>query len=447
MRSTLFLLLLLLGRSLSPAEDGVDSAQARRLSLTQAVDLALEGTFDLRAADAERRAAEADFRKSLSILLPRLSASETFVATNDPLNVFGLKLKQSGVSASDFNPALLNAPDRFQNFATRVEVQQPLFNLDGMFGRHAASRAADAAGQKYVRTRAAIVLGAKASYYQLALARRTLLVLRESLLAAGAYRDQAKAFYEEGMIQRSDALMAEVRFLEIRRKVAEAENGVASAENALRLLLGLDDRRPIETSDTLTLLETDSVLVDLDRVNAERSDMRAIDAGIDALAGMGRMASAGFFPSLNGFASYEWNGRTIPATTGKNWMVGAVLRWNIFSGFDQIGDMQKYSAQRSGLEAEREKRRLSNAREIADALGELRTSRQLVELSDTMLTQTAEQLRVTADRYTAGFERTADLLMAQASYESARLSHAGSLFQHTMAVCTLEFLLERKVSR
>ena len=40
---------------------------------------------------------------------------------------------------ADFNPALLNDPDVFDNFTTRIQVEQPLLNFDAFVGRSAAS--------------------------------------------------------------------------------------------------------------------------------------------------------------------------------------------------------------------------------------------------------------------------------------------------------------------
>jgi hypothetical protein len=47
-------------------------------------------------------------------------------------------LNQATITASDFNPEILNNPDRTTNFATKIEVLQPIINVDGLYGRQAA---------------------------------------------------------------------------------------------------------------------------------------------------------------------------------------------------------------------------------------------------------------------------------------------------------------------
>jgi hypothetical protein len=55
---------------------------------------------------------QADYRQSNSLFLPSITASHTAIATNNPLMAFGSKLNQATITASDFNPEILNNPDR-----------------------------------------------------------------------------------------------------------------------------------------------------------------------------------------------------------------------------------------------------------------------------------------------------------------------------------------------
>jgi outer membrane protein TolC len=449
MKNILLLLFCMSGAAIGFGQEGPlpPAGSVKKLSLAEAVEIARTQNFDIRAASSEHDAAAADFRKSSSVFLPQLSVSETFVSTNDPLNVFGLKLKQESVTAADFNPPDLNHPPAFQNFTTKFEAAQPIFNLDGFFGRHAAGKAADAAEMKLHRTQYGIELQAKSAYFGFILARQSLDVITQSLAAGTSYREQARNIYEKGLIQRSDLLMAEVRVSELETKKVETENTIADAESALRQVLGFPDSIRIEPADTLTMVHFNNPGVNIDAVNRERSDMLAMQDGIDAFSGMKHMQMAKFFPSLNAFASYELNNPTLSGTSGRNWMVGAMLKWNILSGFDQLGEMQKAEAQRSSLETQYEKMKMINANEISSAVRSIDHTSKLVSLADATAEQAAEQLRIMADRYSSGLERTSDLLQAEASYSNARLGRLNALYRHAVSVFMLEFLLERKVTQ
>jgi outer membrane protein TolC len=424
----------------------VQDGTARNISLAEALTLAETGNYDLRVAGYQKDQVDADFRKSSSVFLPQINLYETSVSTDDPLMVFGFKLKEEMVTAADFNPATLNNPPSFQNFQTKIELQQPLINPDGFYGRHAAAKASDAAGAKWERTRRGTELGVKNSYFGLVVALRSLEVVSSALAAATAYRDQAKDFHDRGMISRSDYLMADVRVLELEMKKVETENAIRDSGDDLRTMLGLADSVNLVPTDTLSLLAVGDLGFDKGEVFSTRSDLVAMRHAVDAAAAGLSMQRAGWLPSLNAFASYELNDDTFAGAQGRSWMVGAVAKWTILQGYDRIGGIEKAAAQRSALETEYEKMQSNASHDLSSARGNLESARRRAGLAAKAVEQAAESFRVLSDRYESGLERTSDLLQAEASLLNARLTHLQAVYQHNASVYMMEFLLERKVS-
>ena len=111
-----------------------------------------ERNLALKISEKEFNQAKADFNQTNSIFLPNITASHTGISTTNPLMAFGSKLNQAILTQNDFNPTLLNNPKQTQNFATILEVQQPLINLDGLYQRKAARSRMDAILLKTERT-------------------------------------------------------------------------------------------------------------------------------------------------------------------------------------------------------------------------------------------------------------------------------------------------------
>ena len=88
--------------------------------------------------------AKADAKSANALFLTNINISLTGMSTNSPLMAFGTKLNQKSVTMTDFNPELLNNPESIQNLNTRIDVIQPLINLDGFYGRQAAIEKANA---------------------------------------------------------------------------------------------------------------------------------------------------------------------------------------------------------------------------------------------------------------------------------------------------------------
>ena len=98
------------------------------ISLQQAVDSALANNRTLRLSKLETDIAASKYRQTNAIYMPQLNFSMTGMATDNPLNVFGLKLGQGLVTQSDFDPAWLNNPASRSDFMSRFSLQQPIYN-------------------------------------------------------------------------------------------------------------------------------------------------------------------------------------------------------------------------------------------------------------------------------------------------------------------------------
>ncbi len=423
-----------------------DSATVRALSVEEAVEEARAHSFPTRRADAEQRAATARKRQSLGVFLPRITASEQGLATTDPVNAFGSKLRQERFTQQDLQLGALNTPDRVDHFATQIEVEQPLLNLDGLFERRAASDAARAAEQRAERAEAVVTFRVKKGYYGLLLAERRVAVIDSALATARATRAQTQALYEEGIVDQADRLAAEVRVSELESQRTEVRAERDNAADRLRMLLGID--RPVKIQPTDSLRREPAALGDiaLPSVNRNRSDMQALRARADAAREKKRSRWLAFIPTLNARGTTGWYDDTPFGTAGQSWTVGASLTWSLFDGYQQIGAAQEAAASLQQAEIALEQQALENEVEIAAARRTLASARERIEQARQAVEQAEESLRIRSDRHEAGLARTTDLLQAETTLAERRLAHLRALYQHNLALYRLELLTERTLT-
>jgi len=94
-RSKLVILILLLWQ-------GPSLAAQTRLTLADAVATALEKNPTRKAAMFHQRAAAAGVKETRAALLPQITFREAYLRSNDPVFVFGSKLRQQRFGAGDF---------------------------------------------------------------------------------------------------------------------------------------------------------------------------------------------------------------------------------------------------------------------------------------------------------------------------------------------------------
>jgi outer membrane protein TolC len=418
-----------------------------RMSLDDALQRARSESFPVRDAEARQRAARAQKRQSLGVFLPRLTAAEEAATTTDPLNAFGFKLRQETVSQADFAPPTLNDPERITNFTTRLQVEQPLVNVDGFYERRAASHAVKAAAEQTERTREVVTFRVKKGYYGLILAEEQLGVIDAALEAARKNAEQAEALFEEGIITRADVLAARVRVLDLESRRTDAAARRRTAADQLRFLLGMDAPVQIQATDSLTQETAVIDTVTAASTDQRRSDMQALRHRADAAREQVRARWTAFVPRLNARGTYAWNDDTAFGTDAAGYTVGASLTWSLFDGFQQIGRAQEAEADLQRAEIALERQSVQNDVEIAKAQRTLNAAKQRIRQAEAAVEQAEESLRIRSDRYAEGLERTSDLLQAEATLAERRLARLQALYQHNVTLYQLELLTERTLTR
>ena len=113
----------------SPVSSKTDSISEEPISLEQAIQIALEKNPLRKAALADQKAAAAGVQQARSLLLPHIGFSETATRGNDPVYVFGTKLRQQRFTTADFALNALNRPTPISNFSSTVRGRMESLRL------------------------------------------------------------------------------------------------------------------------------------------------------------------------------------------------------------------------------------------------------------------------------------------------------------------------------
>lgn len=98
------------------------------LTLKDAIRVALKQSPDVKAAQACVDAAHAGLALARTQYLPQINFTEDMSRGNDPVFVFGSRLRQQQFTQADFALNSLNKPDPLGNFSTRVSGNWLLFD-------------------------------------------------------------------------------------------------------------------------------------------------------------------------------------------------------------------------------------------------------------------------------------------------------------------------------
>lgn len=418
----------------------IQSQEVRPISKNEVFELVAKNNASIKISEQEYYQAKADYRQSNAVLLPNISVSHTGIATTNPLMAFGSKLNQEILTNSDFDPILLNNPNQIKNFATKIEVLQPIINMDGIYQRKAAKNKMEAQEFQIERTKDYMAFEVEKAYMQLQLAYKAVDVLHKALEAALANKSLAENSFKQGFLQKADVLAVEVRVTEVQNQLQNAKSNIKNSSEYLSFLLNDTDHVQYKPTDSLSV----SVLAinENSTVSDQRADIQAMKLASTAYQTMHKADKLAFLPSLNAFGSYELYDNKIFQTDASGYLIGAQLSWNIFEGSKRFGKIQK-------SKAEYEKSRLQYEQYISQSNLEFNKAKRMLfdaenklKLTKLALDQSKESMRIRTNRFKQGLEKTSDLLIVETQYSQKQLEYYQTIFEYNYAQSYLNFLMK-----
>lgn len=417
------------------------AAPASSLTLQQAVTIALEKNPWRKAALAETSAASAGVQGARSVLLPRLTFSETATRGNDPVYVFGSKLRQQRFREADFALNKLNTPLPFGNFATRFTGTWNLF--DSFASWHGVTRARlmrDAAAHQLSRTEQEIMFRVIRSYYQTLLAAKRLQVADQAVITAQAIVDRSQARFDSGLAVEADLLSAKVRLAARRQDAIRARNELELARAQLNTEMGL----PLESAFALSEVQPRELpLRPLEEMEstavANRPDFKRASAEEAAQRQSVAMAKASFGPQVNAIAGWELDNPTFLAGGGgNNWLAGIEVKLDLFQGGAKRAELSRQRALEEKASALKQAAADMVRLEVRRAHFETEASRQQVEVAQAAIAQAKESLRIHQDRYESGLTTMTDLLSAEEDTRRSQTDYWDAIYRFQISYANLE---------
>lgn len=413
----------------------------RYLTEEEAIDSALANNRDLGLARLDEKIAAAKHREMNAIFLPQADLSYTALTTNNPLNAFGFKLQQQTVKQTDFNPALLNDPGNTTDFSARLQVKQPLLNMDLLYIRRALAVQTSLYRLKTQRSAEYLAFEVKKAYQQLQLAYEAEAVLKEALKMADSLYVFTNNRAKEGLLQQSDALQVKVRISTVETRLAEAGSDIRNASDYLGLLMGTN--YGIIYSVAPPSKEPAAGLV-AGLIPADRADFAAIKKALESADLMIESSRKSFLPKVNAFASWQLNDNSLFGFAAGSYFAGIQFTWEIFKGNSTKNKIITQRAERSKLAAQLQNQQEQSQLELNKTRRQLADARYAITQQNVAVENAAEALRILQDRYEQGLVNSTDVLQAQTQLSGQQLEKAQAVFIYNNTLAYLQFLTSSK---
>jgi len=412
---------------------------AAHLSLEGAIHMALSENPRIAAAQSQLEASGARITEARSSLLPQLNFSENFSRTNSPTGVFSAKLNQGEFSQQDFDLNRLNSPNPRNNFASVFSVTLPVFNGgQNWIGLSQAKIDHQATQMASFQTRQQVLAQTVTSYMGVLLARENLMVVEEALATAQAHLDLVSSRLRSGLVVKSDLLRAEVRVAELEQEKLQAQSHLEISRASLNATMGLEVNQtfclttPLERGSKLRGSLTDWI----DKAMEHRPDLAQLKLQEMMTEKEVSKSKAAHLPSVHLVGNYEINSEDFSGTND-NYTVGAMLRVNLFSGYNLQSRISEANARLRLVRAARQQLALAVAVQVKQAFLQASSSWHRIEVAQGAVGQAEEGLRIVRNRYENGLYTIVNLLDAELALQQARTNYFSALHDYKVATTQL----------
>ena len=417
----------------SPSAAPSVTAPVVRLTLEQAVNLAVKQNTTAQTAVLTAAQAEQDRRIALSQLLPQASFNLQEERQRNNLEA------QFGGNPGNVFPfptgaSFPRAVGPFNIFSTGVGFNGPLFDLT-LYHRFLASRASESASKAdSLSTREQVILLVVSQYIGTLRAVADVQASQSRVDLAQALYDQAADLQKEGVGTGIDTLRANVELQNEKQRLIEAQADRERSLYALSRLLNLDPHQQVELADSLSFFDTPQPEVDgsIDAALASRQEWKSLQSQLQA-AGLDKKAVwEERLPSVRYSGNWSQLGTT-PSTIIPTYSYAGTVSVPLFTGGRIKAETARANLAILKLQQQQADLRNSIALDVKTSLINMNSARNEVQVANLGVQLAKEEVDQARDRFKAGVANNIEVIQAQDSLARANDNQIVALYRFNQA--------------
>jgi len=393
------------------------------------VTFSLANSPDSRVALQRIEVATAAVNQARVGFYPHVDVSAQYGQTNNPMYSFGNILNQGTFSPSmDFND-----PGRTDDLNLRAGVEYRFYNGGrDQAGVDAAEATLSRSRTERERVHSRLAFEVVRSFQSMVQAAEMLEARNASLDAIRASLAVAEARFNAGDLLKADLLNLEVQESRASENLILAEHRLQLSKKIFLNLLGLKDGSVVIDSSQDSKQEIPG-----DQSYELRPELQSFAHAEEAAAANLQVARGGRLPTVDGFASYQYDEGFVIDGTGDSWMAGVKVNYRLFDGNRTSADVAKAMAELSTIRAQRKKAELGIDLEVKQAKLSYHQAVQRLQVTEKMVEQAEESARLSRIRFKEGVILSSDLIDVEMRLTDALVRQ--SVAKANIKVATADF--------
>jgi outer membrane protein TolC len=401
---------------------GGQQAVPLRLTLKEAIGLALKKNLSVRVAGTEVDELEGTRERRLASLLPHVSGDTLANRQNIYLGAMGISV-----------PIIPSVVGPFAHYDLRLAANQTLIDRQAYHNWKASEKQAQAAKLSYQDMRDLVVREAAGLYLDAQAAAAEVEAAESRVLTSQTLEKLARDQHDQGLATAVDVVRAQVQLARDRQNLLVARDTYQTSLLALARLLGLSPGTPLELAERLEFhrVPTPEIGQALHTALEARSDYRSLLTQRESLNEQQKASRARYLPklSINGDYGPQW--RTFGSLAGIGEIQGT-LTFTLFDR-DRNGEQKELQSRLQRLSEQIDDLARGIEQDLRKALLDLDSTENQVTVTQAALNLAQRELTLAQDRFRNGVTDNIEVVTAQDTLASAQDDRILALARHADA--------------
>ena len=404
-----------------------DSADTLRLTVEQALEIALNENLNIKIAGAELERVDYLKQENWYALLPSVAASGQY-SNNIMKPVF----------FSDFFPGGKMEVGSTHSYTLAGTAQVPIFSMALYKNIEMSEIEIRAALESARTTKLDLIQQVKNSFYGVVMMEESLKVLEQSFKNAMESAENIRKMYEQGLASEYDKIRSDVAARNISPTLTQARNGLELAKLQLKILLSLPLSQEISVDGSFEqfsgqMLNYSAGILDVE----QNSNLKTMDIQLERLNKSFELIRSQRLPMLAGFANYQMQMQNEEFKLNKPWAnsfaLGLSLQIPIFNKLSislkekqtKVG-IRQLEYQRTLLKESLTLSAINSVNEMKRAGAQLKSDREAVE-------QAMKGYEISKVRYNTGAGTVLEMNDSEVALTRSRLNYTQTLYDFIKA--------------
>ncbi|MBE0424019.1 MAG: TolC family protein, partial [Lutibacter sp.] len=412
-KQMLFAMLILSGQEMF-SQDSIS------VSLNDAITLAFDQNINVIIANDAFISSKFALKEAKGNFLPKIYLSSSYNRNIDQQVIF----LSEGFGVAN-NATKLGSDNEFRS---SLNFSLPLYEHFNFANKKLAETQVDYQNEAKRGVKQSMIHDVKKAYFNYLIAQEVVKVQESRLKNAANFLADIQKRLQRGTLTEFDVSSAKVQRAIAKSNLLEAQSNLIPAENALKLLLGLNPDVSLKLTESIEIRSDEIIFEEeTDRLLKKNSQLKQLELTVGLNENRLELAKSAYYPTLDAIGNYNYQAHANNFKFSEyDWtqtsLVGLQLQFPVFNGTVTKNKVQQVALNKKIAEEEKEYAAKEIQMKLNELVSQLQFSKLKTEVQQENLLLTAEALKLAKKRYDLGVGTILEVNDAELAFTQSRLS-------------------------